>query len=123
MEFVEAMGIMKRMCKNQEGCTGCPIKELRRLPKSNGVCLYWIFEYPEKAEAILAKWNAGYPEKTLKDVFNDAFPTAPKHRGCAPDIPEICVSKVGYTPICQTDECCEQNCIRCWNQPYEEKTK
>lgn len=123
MEFVEAMNIVNRMCKNQEGCTGCPIKELRKLPKSHGVCLYSIFEYPEKTEAILAKWNAEHPVKTLKDVFNEAFPNAPKYGERAPDIPEVCVSKVGYSPLFQLPQCGILNCVKCWNQEYKEQKK
>lgn len=122
MEFVEAMKTRKRMCdffKNtMNGCISCPAGCI-----NNGkqiLCSDLIKYHTEEAEEILAKWNAEHPVKTLKDVFNEAFPNAPKHGSRAPEVPAICVSKVGYTPICQSDECCEQNCVECWNQPYEE---
>lgn len=125
MEFVEAMKTRKRMCDSfgdtLDGCSRCPLG-----CNNNGKqisCKDLLNYYPEESEEILAKWNAEHPAKTLKDVFNEAFPNALKHAERAPGIPAICPTKVGYPPICQTDECCEQNCIKCWNQEYKEPTK
>lgn len=121
MEFVEAMGIMNRMCKASSSCEHCPL--YTGIMKTRFSCRQFVQNYPEEVEAILAKWNAEHPLKTLKDVFNEAFPNAPKHGTRAPDIPGVCVSKVGYTPIHQPVECCDTNCVKCWNQPYEENAK
>lgn len=119
MDFVEAMGIMKRMCTETNSCDECPMNE--KIEDYDCSCMGFFMRFPEEAEEILAKWNAEHSVKTLKSVFNGAFPNAAKRGGCVPDVPAVCVSKVGYTPICQSDECCEQNCIKCWNQPYDKE--
>lgn len=119
MEFVEAMGIMNRMCLKSKHCHDCPMYE--KLVDSAFNCMGFFQQYPEEAEEILKKWNADHPAKTLKDVFNEVFPNVPRHGERAPDIPTTCVLSVGYAPSCQTDECCERNCIKCWNQPYKEE--
>lgn len=116
MEFTEAMGIMNRMCLKYRHCYDCPMFE--KLEDSAFNCIGFFQNCPEEAEAILKKWKAEHLEKTLKDVFNEAFPNAPKSVECASDIPAICVLRVGYNPICNTDECGEPNCIKCWNQPF-----
>lgn len=121
MEFVEAMGIMNRMCLKSKHCSNCPMFE--KLEDSAFNCMGFFQHCPEEAEEILTKWNAEHPVKTLKDVFNEAFPNAPKFREPAMGVPEICVSKVGGTPLFQLAQCGMLNCIKCWNQPYEELKK
>lgn len=116
MEFIEAMGIMKRMCLTSNGCCECPMYET--LKNSFYNCMGFFQNCPEKAEAILKKWNAGHPVKTLKDVLNEAFPNVQKRER---DVPEFCVMMFGYDPLCNIGECCASNCVKCWNQPYKEE--
>lgn len=61
MEFKEAMRIWKRMCAEYEAaeCKTCPFDE-----PCGVFCRAYALTDPGEAEAILAKWAAGHPERT-----------------------------------------------------------
>ena len=106
MEFKEAMRTWKRMCKTLgDGCEECPLERL---------CSGGLREYPEEAEAILAKWAAEHPEKTIMDDFFEKHPKAPKrdHRS----IPRSCAFDLGYVEHCASGG----DCAACWRRPLED---
>ena len=107
MEFKQAMRILKRMCAEVE-CISCP---LRRLCSSN------IKEHPEEAEAILAKWAAEHPEKTIADDFFEKHPNAP---GKQDKQPLPCAVHCGYIDKCP-DDFTALECKKCWQRQLKEE--
>lgn len=108
MEFKEAMRIWKRMCKALgDGCEECQLERL---------CSGGLREYPIEAEAILAKWAAEHPERTIADDFFERCPNATKDDM---EIPHVCAKHCGY----HAPTYCErvpQRCAECWRRPLEE---
>ena len=108
MEFKEAMRTWNRMCKTLgDGCEECPLERL---------CSGGLREYPEEAEAILAKWEEGHPGKTRMDDFIEKHPHAPK---CGDSTPKICAYHCGYCAECLLGRGVE-SCFECWREPLEE---
>ena len=113
MEFKEAMRIWKRMCDSIENgdCSECPLNEA-----SNRICYNWVRKCPAESEAILAKWAAEHPERTIAYDFFEKFPNAMKDdRG----IPHACAKHCGY-PAPVYCERIPQRCDDCWRRPLEE---
>lgn len=113
MEFKEAVRIWKRMCDSIENgdCSECPLNEA-----SNRICYNWVRKCPDEAEAILAKWAAEHPEKTIADDFFEKFPKAPRDDT---NNPYPCAKDCGYSkpPYCKR---VPVNCDSCWRRPLEE---
>lgn len=107
MEFKKAMRVIKRICAARDNCGKC-VLELNcpfvTAPSDLGF---------DKAEAILAKWAAEHPEKTLMDDFFEKHPKAMKHPNGAP---QACAQTVGYVKSCTVGS----NCFNCWRRPLEE---
>ena len=110
MEFKQAMRIWERMCKAQDdgqGCDACPMHDL---------CSGGLRVYPDEAEAILAKWAAEHPEKTIADDFFERCPNAMKDDM---KIPYVCAKHCGYLAPTYCERV-PQRCADCWRRPLEE---
>ena len=111
MEFKEAMRIWKRICNPQDDCEHCPLG--RGCPcEMTPICIDMA-----KFEAILAKWAAEHPEKTIADDFFEKFPKAPRDDT---NNPYPCAKDCGYSkpPYCER---VPFNCDNCWRRPLEEE--
>lgn len=108
-EFQEVMRQRKRICTVSE-CVSCPVYEA----EGPLFCRMFMTEEPEKFEAVVMKWAAEHPEKTMKDVFFEKFPNAPKGDSGEP---ECCPRVIGFVnhPKCNIGDCCE-----CWDRPAPE---
>lgn len=108
MEFQAAMKIICRMCTTLK-CDECPLQDL-------GVytCRVNLYTYPQEAEAILAKWAAEHPEKTLMDDFFEKHPKAKKRLN---GTPALCAGNIEYVDDTQ---CLGTTCSECWHRPLEE---
>jgi hypothetical protein len=81
MEFLEFFEKKKRMCSFFEKlCDSNPCKKCELSSFNNGTtdlpCTEFIVKYPERAEAIIAKWAAEHPKKTRQSEFLKMFPRA-----------------------------------------------
>lgn len=92
-------------------CEECPLSSM-----NNGediVCSDFETCYPEKAIAIVQKWSDEHPQKTYLSEFLKHYPNAPLDDDGAPKV--VCPSALGLMNI----DDCDDNCIKCWNQPIE----
>ena len=107
MEFKEAMRALNQICRAHDECKRCPMYIS---------CCEGISERPVEAEAILAKWAAEHPEKTIADDFFEKFPKAPRDDT---NNPYPCAKDCGYSkpPYCKR---VPVNCDSCWRRPLEE---
>ena len=73
MDAVEFFKTAIRLCKNQSGCEGCPIRK-------NGMCMAGCgvvsVENIEEAVSKVEQWAKGHPVKTRQDEFLKMFPNA-----------------------------------------------
>lgn len=72
---------------------------------------------PKEAIAIVKKWSAEHPQKTIKDDFFEKFPNANKW---GDGIPEVCAAHLGYFQRCKHPNC-EDYCNECWNAVLKEE--
>lgn len=109
----------QRMVKLQTGevceisCEECPLSSM-----NNGegiVCSDFETLYPEKAVAIVQKWSDEHPQKTYLSELLKHYPNAPLDDDGAPK--GVCPHTLGLTDINN----CDDNCIKCWNQPIPVK--
>lgn len=107
MEFKKAMRIFNRICKEHEMCDGCVLENKCIVLKE---CDY------STAEAVLAKWAAEHPEKT---VANDFFERCPNAMKDDMKIPHACAKHCGY-PAPTYCERIPQRCAECWQRPMWE---
>ena len=107
-EFQEVMRQRKKLCAVYN-CIGCPVY------KANGssFCGMFMVEEPEKFEAVVMKWAAEHPEKTMKDALFEKFPNAVKGLD---GTPYICVTHVGF----KKPKSCAIACPKCWSRPAPE---
>lgn len=105
----------KRMSKTTESgvckveCTNCLLSSYNN---GDGICCT-DFEmlYPKKAIEIVQKWSDAHPQKTFLTEFLKNYPNAPLDDDGTPK--GICPRTLGLMDI----DDCDDNCIKCWNQP------
>ena len=107
MEFKEAMRAIKRICAARDNCKKCELKL-----NCPFVTAPSDFDF-DKAEAVLAKWAAENPERTIADDFFEKHPKAMKHPN---GTPQACAQTIGYVKSCTVGG----NCFKCWRRPLEE---
>lgn len=111
MEFKEAMRIWRRMCAVIKECDDCPMSV-------KGACLSSAdMQDGSIMEAILAKWSAERPEKTIADDFFEKHPNAP---GKQDKQPLPCAVHCGYIDKCP-DDFTALECKKCWQQQLKEE--
>ena len=113
MEFKQAMRIWKRMCGANSECNGhCALYDC--CPGGGMPLEYIECSSVNKIEAILAKWAAEHPEKTIADDF---FEKHPKAKRGDDGTPRPCAEDCGYVDKCLPGE---MPCADCWRRPLEE---
>lgn len=121
-EFQEVMRQRKRMCKAMgDICLGCEFYKIGR--STSPRCLQVIVDTPYRAETIIMDWAAEHPEKSMKDVFFEKFPNAPRDEL---GDPRMCPLDVGYPArpdgAGYEGECHTENpCTGCWSRPAPEE--
>ena len=110
MEFKQAMRVIKRICTARDDCEKCELElncPFATVPSDH--------DY-DKAEAILAKWAAEHPEKTIAEDFLEKLPKAVVWEN---GTPTACALDCGYGQ----PDICKRNidiCADCWRRPLEE---
>jgi hypothetical protein len=111
--FAEKRRMTKRaetgLCKL--GCSNCPLCSANN--NKGQSCTAFEMLYPEKAIAIVQKWSDEHPQKTYLSEFLKHYPNAPLGDDGAPK--GVCPHTLGLTDI----DDCDDNCVKCWNQPIE----
>lgn len=107
--MLNSLGRIDGICTGVN-CFRCPLSE-----ENNGTklaCRYFEAEYPEKTIAIIVKWAAEHPQKTMLQDFMEKYPNA----AMKPDgTPRLCPDRLGY----EEDKSCIGSCVKCWNRPIE----
>lgn len=94
-------------------CSRCPLSW-----ENNGTklaCTDFEAEYPEEAIAIVEKWAAEHPQKTIFQDFLEKYPNASL---TSYGTPHICPCELGYEEK-KPEICSSRRCIGCWNRPIE----
>lgn len=94
-------------------CANCPLNSLNNGTNDKISCSDFETLYPEKAVAIVQKWSDEHPQKTYLSELLKHYPNAPLDDDGAPKC--VCPHTLGLTDINN----CDDNCIKCWNQPIE----
>ena len=97
-------------------CVHCPLFSHNYDEVSDSICGCFELAYPEKAIAIVQKWADEHPPKTIMQDFFEKYPNAPKDDN---GTPILCTKCLGYESLnCAIGD---DECVKCWNQPMEEK--
>jgi hypothetical protein len=113
----------RRMTKITEGgicklkCSNCLLCSDNNGTSEDMSCTTFEMYYPEKAIAIVQKWSDEHPQTTYLSEFLKNYPNAPLDDEGAPK--GVCPHTLGLMDI----DNCDDNCIKCWNQPVEESEK
>lgn len=112
--FAEKKRMIKRagigVCRIK--CEDCPLGITNN--GMNVLCSELETLYPEKAIEIIQEWSNAHPQKTYLSVFLEHYPNANLNDAGVPD--GICPYMLGLTDI----DDCDNNCVKCWNQPIED---
>lgn len=112
MDAVKFFKELKRMC-NIKDCLNCPMNY--KNSGNHAPCIIRLYEDPAEAVAIVEKWAAEHPQKTIMQDFFEKFPNAPKDND---GIPKCCPCHCGYE---QHGDCLNMSgCFDCWNRPLED---
>lgn len=111
--FAEKRRMTKRakngLCKL--GCSNCPLCSINN--NKGQSCTAFEMLYPEKAIEIVQRWSNEHPQKTFLTEFLKNYPNAPLDDDGTPK--GVCPRALGLMDI----DDCDDNCIKCWNQPIE----
>lgn len=92
-------------------CYHCPLSRFNN--DEEMLCTELELRHPEKAIAIVQKWSDEHPQKTFLTEFLKNYPNAPLDDDRAPK--GVCPHTLGLMDI----DDCDDNCVKCWNQPIE----
>lgn len=122
-EFVEVMRQRAQMCKQYKYCyQGCILADLLE-GCGTANCMEYAKVYPAEFESAVMTWAKNNPEKTMKDVFFEKFPNAPRDELGDPRMCPLDVGfparpdGAGFEGECHTEE----PCTGCWNRPAPEE--
>ena len=110
--MLNSLGRIDGICMGVN-CSRCPLSG-----ENNGTkltCRYFEAEYPEEAVAIVEKWAAEHPQKTIFQDFLEKYPNASL---TSYGTPHICPCELGYEEK-NPEICFSRLCIDCWNRPIE----
>lgn len=108
MDAIKYLQEKARMCDSFEGCADCLIIKDNDCSQLEMTC-------PEKAVAIVEKWAAEHPQKTIFQDFLEKYPNASL---TSYGTPHICPCELGYEEK-KPEICFSRRCIDCWNRPIE----
>lgn len=111
--FAEKRRMTKRaengLCKL--GCSNCPLCSINN---NKGLsCTGFEMNYSKKAVKTVQEWSDAHPQRTYLSEFLKNYPNAPLDDDGAPK--GVCPHTLGLTDI----DDCDDNCVKCWNQPIE----
>ena len=125
MDAVKFFEELKRMCKNNFSCTGCPallenvpipICKLKDTPEDYGMLKI------DKLVSFIEKWSSDHPKKTRIQDFYEKHPNAPKING----YPIILPISMGYcgkygdnTEFCTLCPHFNLEDKECWEMPVK----
>lgn len=111
MDAVKYIKELRRLCKMQKICNGCPLR-------NNGACIAGLCDdglcdEAEKAVSIVREWAKGHPVKTRQSEFLKTSPNADlkiitRLLPCSLDstLKPLRCAKYGYLSItCRCDRC------------------
>ena len=102
MDAVEYLKEFERMCRSfKKSCTGCGMLELK---EGNEVCIRIMKKYPKESVAVVERWSAEHPVKTLQSKLLKVFPDAEIKEG----VVRICPNSID-----KNFECKDGNCDKC----------
>lgn len=107
MDAIKFIMTKNRMCKAKGACANCPIDKHDLLCD----CVDASESELKKMVEIVEQWGKENPVKTYKDDFMEKFPKAELYSSGAPK----CCKKQVYG----LEECENDNCSDCWNEPIE----
>lgn len=114
--FAEKLRMTKRaksgICKIK--CSDCPL-----CSKNNGIsefisCISFEMYHPEKAIEIVQRRSDEHPQRTYLSEFLEHYPNVQLYDTGLPK--GVCPYNLGLTDI----DDCDNNCVKCWNQPIED---
>lgn len=87
--------------------------------KNNGIsefisCISFEMYHPEKAIEIVQRWSDEHPQRTYLSEFLEHYPNVQLYDTGLPK--GVCPYNLGLTDI----DDCDNNCVKCWNQPIED---
>lgn len=117
MDAVEYLKTLRRMCNCE--CYKCEFgKRLSRFE----TCTVWRKTHPEEAVAIVEKWAAEHPVKTLQSVFLKMLPNVPLNdKGQPAFCPRLLDTE--YHPVgscCLDVDICQRCMDNFWGQEVED---
>lgn len=93
-------------------CNHCPLSRFNN--DEEMLCTELELGHPEKAIAIVQKWSDEHPQKTYLTELLKNYPNAPLEYDGTPK--GVCLYALG---LINKDDC-DNNCVKCWNQPIED---
>ncbi len=93
-------------------CGNCPLSS-----NNNGEglpCPEFEMYYPEKAIKAVQRWSDEHPQKTFLTEFLKHYPNTLLDDDGTPK--GVCLYALG---LINKDDC-DNNCVKCWNQPIED---
>lgn len=95
-------------------CGECLLNNKNNGTSENLLCGAFEAIYPEKAISIIQKWSDEHPQRTYLTEFLKHYPnTLPDDDGTPKG---VCLYALG---LINKDDC-DNNCVKCWNQPIED---
>lgn len=92
-------------------CTDCPLSWQNNGTSESMMCATFEANYPEKAIEAVQRWSDEHPQRTYLTEFLKHYPNAELGDDGVPK--GVCPHTLGLTDI----DDCDDNCVKCWNQP------
>lgn len=114
--FAEKARMTKRTKKGlcEISCSDCPLYNENNGTSEGLSCGCLEMHYPEKAIEIVQKWSDAHPQRTYLSQFLEHYPNVQLYDTGLPK--GVCPYNLGMTDI----DDCDNNCVKCWNQPIED---
>ena len=92
-------------------CSDCPLSSLNNDATDRMTCGEFETLCPEQAIEVVQRWSDAHPQRTYLSEFLKNYPNAPLDDDGSPK--GVCPHTLGLADI----DDCDDNCIKCWNQP------
>lgn len=115
LEYIRERARMTKRC--EMACACCLLHD------AFDGCRHFESEHPEEAIAIVQKWSAEHPQKTILQDLLEKYPNVELRYN---KFPEICPYSLGYAENSQCfldreEQFCSEECEECWNRLLEEE--
>lgn len=95
-------------------CSDCPLSSWNNDATNKLTCREFEMLYPEQAIEAVQRWSDAHPPKTYLTQFLEHYPNVQLYDTGLPK--GVCPYNLGLTDI----DDCDNNCVKCWNQPVME---